>query len=83
MVRKLGEVDTDGEIREAFRVFDKDKNGNIPCDHLRSVFFYIMEHFSIGLNEQEIEEIIKFADENNNGSINFQEFSHIILPKKN
>jgi len=31
MVKKMQETDTENEIREAYRVFDKERTGNIFC----------------------------------------------------
>lgn len=37
MARKMKDTDSEEEIREAFRVFDKDGNGFISAAELRSV----------------------------------------------
>lgn len=39
MARKMKDTDSEEEIREAFRVFDKDGNGFISAAELRSVLF--------------------------------------------
>lgn len=39
MARKMKDTDSEEEIREAFRVFDKDGNGFISAAELRCVFF--------------------------------------------
>ena len=38
MARKMKDTDSEEEIREAFRVFDKDGNGFISAAELRFVF---------------------------------------------
>jgi len=45
MARKMKDTDSEEEIREAFRVFDKDGNGFISAAELRFdfVFFFRIE----------------------------------------
>ncbi len=49
MARKMKDTDSEEEIREAFRVFDKDGNGFISAAELRFVrrdkFFSYCRHF--------------------------------------
>ena len=40
MARKIGHTDSEEEIREAFRVFDKAGQGYVEADELRSGFEY-------------------------------------------
>lgn len=39
MARKMKDTDSEEEIREAFRVFDKDGNGFISAAELRYILF--------------------------------------------
>lgn len=84
MARMLNEVDTEEEIREAFRSFDKTAQGSIPEQELRQVLKYIMtiESLELDLTEEEIEEIIAYADTDGDGLINFNEFVTIMTPQK-
>ncbi len=75
MSRKVNEIDTDTEIREAYRIFDKDDNGNISKEDLCNVFNYIKLNFNLKLNDDEINEIINYADHDKDGLIDFQDFS--------
>jgi calmodulin len=70
MAIKLKDEDSEEEIRETFRVFDKDGNGYISPAELRHVLANIGEK----LNEDEIEEMIREADVDGDGSINYEEF---------
>ncbi|KAK2950231.1 putative Calmodulin [Blattamonas nauphoetae] len=70
MSRKMKETDTDEEIRLAFNVFDKDGNGFITREELRSV----MTNLGEKLSPQEVDEMIKEADLDGDGQVNFEEF---------
>ena len=81
MIHKLDEVDTEAEIREAFRVFDKNPQGNISCEQLRIILEYIMNTLGCELTHEEIADTIKFVDKNNNGFICYEEFAFIMKPQ--
>jgi len=58
---------TEEEMREAFRVFDKDADGNIPEAELRNILASLGED----ITEEEIEELILAADADGDGGINY------------
>ena len=60
----------DDEIYAAFKVFDKDGNGFISPAELRHVLMHIGEK----LTDDEIDEMIREADVDGDGSINYEEF---------
>jgi len=62
--------DQDDEMREAFKVFDKDNNGFISPQELRSVMFKLGEK----LSDDEIAEMIREADANGDGQVDYNEF---------
>ena len=70
MANKVKDESSDEEIREAFRVFDKDGNGVISPAELRHVLCNIGEK----LTDEEIDEIIRDADVDGDGTINYEEF---------
>ena len=53
------------ETRAAFNVFDKDGSGTISADELRQV----MKSLGENLTDEEIDEMIKEADKDKNGTI--------------
>jgi calmodulin len=59
--------DREEELRESFRAFDKDGNGLISREELRSVMASLGER----LTEAEIEQMIREADENGNGEVDY------------
>ena len=62
------------EFREAFQAFDKDGNGSITTKELGTV----MRSLGQNLSEAEIKEMIDIVDEDKNGTIDFQEFLHLM-----
>ena len=65
------------EFREAFEAFDKDGNGSITVRELGTV----MRSLGQNLSEAEIKEMIDIVDEDKNGTIDFQEFLHLMARK--
>ncbi|PAA62325.1 hypothetical protein BOX15_Mlig020900g2 [Macrostomum lignano] len=70
MGKRIKDTDTEAELKEAFRVFDKDGNGFISPAELKAVMCNLGEK----LTDEEVEEMIKEADMNGDGEIDFQEF---------
>ena len=69
MVKKMKEGgDSDDEIREYFRVFDKDGNGFISAAELRHVMTTLGEK----LTDEEVDEMIREADINGDGQVNYE-----------
>ena len=57
-------------MRSLFRDFDKDGSGLIDRSELDAVFAEIGKHFS----EEELERMIQLADQDQSGSLNYEEF---------
>ncbi|XP_073134384.1 uncharacterized protein [Henckelia pumila] len=68
----LMEMDADDDLREAFNLFDKDKNGYISADELQQVI-------GDALTDEEIVEIIQEADLDGDGQVNYEEFVKIMM----
>jgi calmodulin len=77
MARKMRDTDSEEEIREAFKVFDRDNNGYISAAELRHVMTSIGEK----LTDDEVDEMIREADKDGDGRIDYQEFVQLMLPK--
>ena len=65
MARKMRDTDSEEEIREAFKVFDRDNNGFISSAELRHVMTSIGEK----LTDDEVDEMIREADQDGDGKI--------------
>ena len=63
------------ELKEAFNFLDIDGAGYITSHQLR----YLM--LKEGLTNQEVDEMIKEIDEDNDGRIDFDEFNKIMMSK--
>lgn len=57
----------DEKTREAFRVFDLDGNGYIDKNELR----HVMKRLGENLSEDDVKEMFREADLNNDGKIDF------------
>ncbi|XP_060606890.1 calmodulin-beta-like [Ruditapes philippinarum] len=63
--------DPEADLREAFKVFDKDGDGFICAKELRVVMTSLGEK----LTDKEVDDMLKEADINGDGKIDFDEFA--------
>ncbi|XP_076096049.1 neo-calmodulin-like isoform X1 [Mytilus galloprovincialis] len=77
MAKKMKDTDTEEEIREAFRVFDKDGSGSISANDLR----HIMTNLGDKLPDEEVDEMIQEADLDGDGQIDYIEFVKMMCGK--
>lgn len=75
MARKMKETDAEEELKEAFKVFDKDQNGYISASELRHVMINLGEK----LTDEEVEQMIREADMDGDGQVNYEEFVRIMM----
>nr|CAB3266512.1 calmodulin-like [Phallusia mammillata] len=69
---------TEDDIREAFRVFDKEANGFIAAAELRQVMTTIGEV----LTEEEVDEMIRNSEVDGDGQVNYEEFVTRMMAKQ-
>ncbi|CAG7903926.1 unnamed protein product [Brassica rapa] len=77
MAKKMKDTDSEEELKEAFRVFDKDQNGFISAAELR----HVMTNLGEKLTDEEVEEMVREADVDGDGQINYEEFVKIMMAK--
>ena len=76
MMAKKDSTDKD-EIMSAFEMFDKNKDGFISADELRTV----MESLGEMLTEADIDNMMKVADQDDDGRVSFEEFAFMMRGK--
>jgi len=74
MVKKMQETDTENEVQEAYRVFDKDRAGYITATELRMIFRALPER----LSDLEIDEMLRAADTDGSGQFEYDEFKMML-----
>lgn len=75
MKKKASEVDEEAELREAFKIFDRDKDGYISMKELKKVTSML----GTVLTKEEIEEFMAEADVDGNGKLDYDEFVKMLL----
>ncbi|KAH3853236.1 calmodulin-A-like [Dreissena polymorpha] len=75
MVRNMRDIDTVEDLRQAFNVFDKDGTGKISAAELR----HVMSNLGEKLTEEEVDEMLREADVDGDGEINYEEFVQLMM----
>ena len=71
MNKAMNRMNTEDDLRYAFRVFDKNNKGEIPVDELRNVFIYLRNEELFDLTDEESEELFKSWDKNGSGDMDY------------
>jgi EF-hand domain pair len=74
---KMKDTDTEEELIEAFKVFDRDGNGLISAAELR----HVMTNLGEKLTDEEVDEMIREADIDGDGHINYEEFVRMMMAR--
>jgi calmodulin len=74
MATKMNDIAKAREVEEMFRIFDKDRNGFISAAELRHIMFNLGEE----LTDEEVDEMIREADIDGDGQINYDEFCKVL-----
>ena len=75
MAKKMKDTDSEDEMKEAFKVFDRDNTGLISASNLRVV----MTNLGEKMTDEEIEEMIREADMDGDGFVNFKGTASTVL----
>ncbi|KAL3846942.1 hypothetical protein ACJMK2_017882 [Sinanodonta woodiana] len=77
MVANMKDLSGEEGLREAFRMFDKDRNGFISSAELR----HVMTTMGDKLTDLEVDEMIREVDIDGDGQVNYEEFV-VMMTKK-
>jgi len=77
MARKMKDTDTEEELVEAFKVFDTDGSGFISAAEMR----HVMTNLGEKLTDEEVDEMLREADVDDTGRINYAEFVNMMMAK--
>lgn len=77
LAMKMRDGDREEDLVEPFRKFDLDGTGFISLAELR----YVLADLGEKLTDEEVDEITREADPNNDGHINYEDFVRAMLTK--
>merc|ERR1712027_286810 len=75
MKTKAREVDEEADLREAFKIFDRNRDGYIDMKELRKVACML----GAMLTKDEVDEFMREADVDGNGKLDYDEFVKMML----
>nr|GMD80911.1 calmodulin-like protein 8 [Ipomoea batatas] len=73
--KRMEDTYSEEELKEAFKVFDKDQNGYISANELRNVMISLGEK----LTEEEADQMIREADLDGDGQVNYDDFVKMMM----
>ncbi len=74
MSKRIADINLEDDITQAFKVFDRDGNGVISARELK----HVMANIGESLTDFEVEEMIREADMDGDGAINYAEFFSMV-----
>ncbi len=77
MSMHVNDRDNEEDMMNVFRVFDKDGNGYITAAELKQA----MESLDEVVTDEDIEDMIREADTNGDGNVNYEEFIKMMKNK--
>ena len=75
--RNMKDADSEEEIKEAFGVFNKEGDGYISAAELR----HVMRNLGEKLTDEQVDEMIREADIDGDGQVNYEEFVKMMMSK--
>ncbi|CAD5123643.1 DgyrCDS11969 [Dimorphilus gyrociliatus] len=73
--RKMQEEEDERELKEIFRVLDKEKKGEVDVNELR----WILKSLGDDLTEEDIDDMIADVDTDGSGWVDYEEFAKLML----
>jgi len=74
MAKKTSEAEEETEMREAFRILDKDNQGTISVASLKEIIMALDEEMS----DQDVDDMIAEIDEDDSGTVDYEEFKAVM-----
>ena len=81
MIRKMEDTDTEEEFVESFRQFNVEGNGLINVKQLMAMMKTLIDPEEDEITEDEVKAMIKYADEDQDFALNYEEYVKIMLSK--
>merc|ERR1712176_1209874 len=75
MKKKASEIEEEADLKEAFKIFDRDKDGFISMKELKKVCSML----STMLTKAELDQFMAEADKDGNGKLDYDEFCKMLL----
>ena len=75
MMKHSKDLDQTSEIKEAFKIFDRDGNGYIDAKELK----HVVTRMGHVLTGEEADEFMREADLNGDGKLDYNEFVRMML----
>lgn len=75
MARKMKDTDTEEELVEAFKVFDRDGSGFISAAELR----HVMTNLGEKLTDDEVDAMVRETDVDGDGQVDYEEFVRMMM----
>ncbi|KAJ3120252.1 calmodulin-like 3 [Physocladia obscura] len=76
--KSIRDVQAEEEMKEAFRIFDRNADGFITHDEFKAT----LEAQGDSISDQEVDDLIKECDVDGDGKLNYEEFSKMMTPPK-
>merc|ERR1711937_475688 len=77
MARQMEKSDPEMVYKKAYHIFDRKRDGVICCDELK----HIMKNLGEDMSDHELADMMKEADLNGDGVLDYDEFLNIMLAK--
>ena len=77
MARKMDDIDQEEELLKAFNILDMDKDKMISPKEI----FHVMNTNGEKVTEEEVKEMLKEADVDGNGFIDYEEFVRVMMAR--
>merc|ERR1711988_1703920 len=75
MARKMKDTDTEEELIEAFKCFDKDGSGMISTAELR----HVMSNLGEKITDEEMDEMVREANVDESGQLSYEDFVRMMM----